>query len=117
MQVITHPARRSVESASMQRRFSEIVDAVSAEFEIRRVSILSDRREFKVVLARHVSMALADRLLAYSLPRIGRLVNRDHTTVLYAIRRIKAMSVADPTFAARLDALAARIEQQNGSIA
>lgn len=111
MQVILHPARHGTDALVAQARFSEIVDAVAAEFEIRRTSILSDRREFKIALARHVCMALAERTLSYSLPRIGRLVNRDHTTVLHGIRRIRVMCVADPAFAARIDALAARLQQ------
>jgi chromosomal replication initiation ATPase DnaA len=102
-----HPSTRS--------RFGKIIDLVAAEFEVLREAIISERRDAEPALARHVVMALAQRQLAYSLPRIGRLIGRDHTTVLHGIRRIDALCKADPAFAARLDVLAARIEQQSRS--
>lgn len=54
--------------------------------------ILSNRRDAKSCLARHIAMYLAKRLTAHSLPRIGKLMGgKDHTTVLHALRRIQAM--------------------------
>lgn len=121
--MIVQPARRfgkraamaGLEHASTRRSYEAIVTAVAAEFEVRAEIIHSDRQDKKPALARHVAMILAHRLLAYSLPRIGRVAQRDHTTVLHAIRRVEALSAADPAFAARVDALAHRIEQQNRS--
>ena len=41
-----------------------------------------------------------------SLPAVGRYMGgRDHTTVLYACRRVAAQRAADPDYAARLDAI------------
>jgi chromosomal replication initiator protein len=90
-------------------RFGRVVDLVAAEFTVPRDLVLGVTRQADAVLARHAAMALAQRCLAYSLPRIGRLLSRDHTTVLHGVRRIARLAQHDPAFAARLDRLAARI--------
>ena len=74
--------------------------------------VLGVTRQADAVLARHVAMALAQRCLAYSLPRIGRLLARDHTTVLHGVRRIARMAADDAAFAARLDRLAETIRNR-----
>ena len=51
--------------------------------------ILSQRRHRSVVWPRQIGMYLAKQLTSRSLPEIGRRFgNRDHTTVLHAIRKI-----------------------------
>ena len=55
----------------------------------------SDRRTANVVRPRQVAMYLAKQLTLGSLPAIGRLLgDRDHTTVLHAVRRIEARLAA-----------------------
>lgn len=90
-------------------RFGGLLTAVAAEFGVLREEILGESRSAHLVLPRQVAMALAQRLLGYSLPRIGRLLNRDHSTVHHGIRRVARQCAHDPGFAQRLDALAARI--------
>ncbi len=60
----------------------------------------SPRRASAVALPRMVAMWMVARLLpAYSLPMIGReFGNRDHTTVMHAIKRIEELADRDPTF-------------------
>ena len=93
-------------------RFARVVDLVAAEFTVPRDLVLGVTRQADAVLARHVAMALAQRCLAYSLPRIGRLLARDHTTVLHGVRRIARMAADDAAFAARLDRLAETIRNR-----
>ena len=62
---------------------------VSRHFAVSKADILSDRRHRSVVRPRQVGMYLAKQLTSRSLPEIGRRFgNRDHTTVLHAIRKI-----------------------------
>lgn len=68
----------------------DIKRAVCAEFAVSRTEIESERRGAPIVLARHVAMALAQRLSARTLHYIGRQFGgRDHTTVLYAVRKMR----------------------------
>jgi chromosomal replication initiator protein len=70
-------------------RIEEIIKTVSRHFGVSKPDILSQRRHRSVVWPRQVGMYLAKQLTARSLPEIGRRFgNRDHTTVLHAIRKI-----------------------------
>jgi chromosomal replication initiator protein len=58
--------------------------------------LLSQRRHRSVVWPRQIGMYLAKHLTARSLPEIGRRFgNRDHTTVLHAIRKIEGQLTGD----------------------
>lgn len=63
--------------------------------------IMSRRRSGPAVMARHRAIYRVKRLTSWSLPRIGRFFDdRDHTTVMYAVRKITAMvesgAIEDP---------------------
>lgn len=88
---------------------AEIEAATCIEFNVRLNDMRSDRRWQEVARARQVAMFLARERTPYSLPQIGRCFNRDHTTVIHAVRRIEAMSAADSVFAARVRDCGARI--------
>jgi hypothetical protein len=65
----------------------EIIRDCAAEgnFPIRLLS--SDYRNRHIVRLRQKAMYRMHRELGWSLPRIGRMLNRDHTTVLHGVRR------------------------------
>lgn len=70
-------------------RIEDILKVVSRHFGVSRSDILSQRRHRSVVWPRQIGMYLSKQLTARSLPEIGRRFgNRDHTTVLHAIRKI-----------------------------
>jgi chromosomal replication initiator protein len=70
-------------------KVEDILRVVSRHFAVSKADILSDRRHRSVVRPRQIGMYLAKQLTARSLPEIGRRFgNRDHTTVLHAIRKI-----------------------------
>lgn len=78
-----------------------IQDRVAEAFGVSRVDILSPRRDRGSVIARHVAMLLCRELTTNSLPAIGRLFgDRDHTTIIHAIRTINRR-IADDTVLAR----------------
>lgn len=86
------------------------IDAVQRiicrHFGITKIDINSDRRTHNVVIPRQIAMCLAKQLTGKSLPEIGRRFgNRDHTTVLHAVRKMEARYVSTPKFAAEFDAL------------
>lgn len=70
-------------------RIEDILKVVSRHFGVSRGDILSQRRHRSVVWPRQIGMYLAKQMTSRSLPEIGRRFgNRDHTTVLHAIRKI-----------------------------
>jgi chromosomal replication initiator protein len=78
-------------------KVEDILRIVSRHFAVSKADILSDRRHRSVVRPRQVGMYLAKQLTSRSLPEIGRRFgNRDHTTVLHAIRKIDKEIVDNP---------------------
>jgi chromosomal replication initiator protein len=67
---------------------SAIQQAVSLVFEVPPDELLSARRTPRVARARQVAMYLARELTSLSLAQIAREFNRDHSTVLHAIRSV-----------------------------
>ena len=69
-----------------------IQKTVAEYFKIRIGDLLSKRRSRSIARPRQIAMALAKDLTRHSLPEIGDAFGgRDHTTVLHACRRIKAL--------------------------
>jgi chromosomal replication initiator protein len=74
---------------SLQRptvTLEQIQDAVCSVHGIERTDLLSPRRSAKVARARQLAMYLARELTPLSLSEIARGFDRDHTTVMHAIR-------------------------------
>jgi chromosomal replication initiator protein len=84
---------------SLQARLitvENIHKTVADFFKVRVSDLLSERRSRSVARPRQVAMALAKELTNHSLPEIGDAFGgRDHTTVLHACRRIKALRDSD----------------------
>jgi chromosomal replication initiator protein len=69
---------------------SAIQDAVCAVNGLTRDELLSQRRSARVAHSRQLAMYLARQLTPLSLTEIARGFDRDHTTVLHAIRSVSA---------------------------
>ena len=92
----------------------EIQRRVAAHYNIKPAELSSSRRAQAVVRPRHVAMYLAKQLTSRSLPEIGRKFGkRDHTTVMYAIRRIEELRPTDPTLDEDVEFLWRSLEDPN----
>ncbi|MEH2513463.1 hypothetical protein V1291_004817 [Nitrobacteraceae bacterium AZCC 1564] len=68
----------------------DIQDAVIAYFRMSRVELFAKRRSKATVRRRHIAIYLSKILTIQSLPEIGmRFGGLDHTTILYASRKIE----------------------------
>ena len=75
------------ETAATRVTIDIILSAVSESTGVSITEIIGDKRSRPVVDSRHLAMYLARELTDSSLPKIGeRFGNRDHTTVLHAVR-------------------------------
>ena len=73
---------------------------VAQYFKLRVIDLTSKKRSRSVARPRHLAMALAKELTNHSLPEIGDAFGgRDHTTVLYACRKIADLRERDVTIA------------------
>ena len=77
-------------------RIDDILRTVSKHYGVNRGDLLSGRRNRSIVRPRQIGMYLAKLLTSRSLPEIGRRFgNRDHTTVLHAIRKVEQLMSDD----------------------
>ena len=66
-------------------------------FKLRVAEILSKKKSRSIARPRQIAMALTKELTNHSLPEIGDAFGgRDHTTVLYACRKVKELRESDP---------------------
>jgi chromosomal replication initiator protein len=90
-----------------------IKTATCAHFDLSSAELTSSSRSPRVTWPRQVAMYLARELTDDSLPMIGRSFGgRDHTTVMYAIRRTEARITADASSRHAVDTLRRRLEHR-----
>src|SRR5580704_4724358 len=91
----------------------DIQRTVCHHFKLRSTDLLSKDRHKSIAFARHVAMYLCKQRLKCSFPELGRAFgNRDHTTVISAVRKVEALRTSDPEVRAHLEAL----ERKLGSV-
>lgn len=66
-----------------------IIEVVAAEHFITAERIKGKRRLPRIVEARHAAMYLLRHQLGMSFPEIGRHMNRDHSSVVYAVHKLE----------------------------
>lgn len=91
----------------LERRVTieEIQHKVADKYNIRTADILSKRRERPIARPRQIAMYLAKNLTTASLPEIGRKFDRDHTTVIHAVKTVEDMMAQDSLFADEVNSL------------
>lgn len=79
-----------------QVTIENIQKTVAEYFKIRTSDLLSSKRSRTIARPRQIAMSLAKELTNHSLPEIGEAFGgRDHTTVLYATRKILELKESD----------------------
>ena len=87
-----------------------IVEVVLDHYEMEATDLLSARKVRTIVRARQVGMYLARQLTPLSLTQIGSLFGgRDHTTVLYALRKIEKNLSSDQRLRSEVEAIRSRL--------
>lgn len=82
-------ARRLADGQQSQAKHERLVAAVADAFVVTPDQLRSDSREPHLVEARWVAAWLLSQE-GLSSPAIGRLINRDHSTVLHAIKQVES---------------------------
>jgi chromosomal replication initiator protein len=85
---------------------NRIIKACAEHFGVTLKEITNGGRTKQLALARQVAMYVLRATMKLSLKEIGNLFgNKDHTTVMHAIKRVGELKTEDPAFDARLDKL------------
>lgn len=102
-----HP---DLEGAPPPPRIEYIQHIVARQYNVSRADLISPRRTANVVRPRQVAMYLANTMTLRPLAEIGRRFGgRDHTTVMHAVRKIKALVENDALVADEIAALKQKI--------
>ena len=83
-------------ASSRRITVDEIQKQVANHFHIRAADMFSARRSRQIARPRQIAMYLAKNLTSLSYPEIGRRFgNRDHTTIMHAVRKVEELMVSD----------------------
>lgn len=89
----------------------EILRKVCDYYKIRQVDIISQNRQRAIARPRQMAMFLCKRLTTRSLPEIGKKFGgRDHTTILYGVRKIEELMQVDSQIAEDAELLRRMLE-------
>lgn len=94
--------------------FKSILVSVSESFEIPEKDILNARRGKKVSLARQICMYICRRRLNWSYPEIGtRFGGRNHSTVIYSVKKIEQLKKVNKEIDIMLSELFQKVENSS----
>ncbi len=98
--------RPLIRANSRKVTVEEIQRKVAEFFGLKVADLHSPRRARNIARPRQIAMYLAKQLTTRSLPDIGRRFgNRDHTTVMHAVRKIEELRCTDPAIDEAVDNL------------
>ena len=106
MRLAERVIKRSVKIDDEPLTLDEIIDKVCSHFNVTVNAVNSRSRKQEIVLARQVSMYLAQKHTKMPASRIGKLVGgRDHSTVLHSCSQIEKRLQVDKGFIAELSTI------------
>ncbi|ATV26755.1 chromosomal replication initiator protein DnaA [Prevotella intermedia] len=106
MRLAERVIKRSVKIDDEPLTLDEIIDKVCSHFNVTVNAVNSRSRKQEIVLARQVSMYLAQKHTRMPASRIGKLVGgRDHSTVLHSCSQIEKRLQVDKGFIAELSTI------------
>jgi chromosomal replication initiator protein len=92
---------RAVPPPAQPARFSgrATLRIVARHFGLAPAAVAGNARLHRLVVARWIVMHICVEAGGYSAAQAGRLLGRDHTTVLYALRQLATLLARDPALA------------------
>jgi chromosomal replication initiation ATPase DnaA len=85
---------------------AQVQEVVCEYFNTSRALLISPLRASRCVYVRHIAMYLCHHLTSKSYPQIGRMFgDRDHSTILHAVRKMTSQRLTDDSLSNTLDHL------------
>ena len=88
----------------------KIFAAVYKKYNIKKEEIVSSKRTKEIANARHITVYVIRQITDMSLPNIGKLIERDHSTVLSSLDTIEKRMVQNPVFRTELEEMIKEIK-------
>jgi len=113
LRLASEALKDSVDRASAEVTLEKIQRASARFFGIRVSDLTSSKRSRSITFPRQIAMYLCRELTTDSLYEIGRAFQKkDHTTVLYACRKIESLIASDRVQAALIESVRREIETE-----
>lgn len=90
-EIIGRPVTVSYKINILGVTVSELMDIVCEVCDVERNDVLSERRYQELVVARQLFCWFANRELKQTLAHIGKVLKRDHTTVIHSVKTVDDM--------------------------
>lgn len=94
-------------AATPRGRVEAIIFDVAARHKVPVAAIMGRRRTLPIMAARHEAVWMVKQATGFSLPHIGRIFDRDHSTIFNSVRRyaeVTSKNWSPPTMAATFNA-------------
>ena len=91
----------------------KVFSAVYRKYNIKKEDIVGSRRTKEVAAARHIAIYLVRTITEMSLPNIGKIFNRDHSTVMSSIEAAEKRLRLDPILEIEIKEMIKEITDQN----
>ncbi len=72
-----------------------IIDGVAEPYHITSSDILSLKKDLTLAIPRPIAMYMTSAFTGYNISRIGEAFNKDHSTVIYNVKKIKDLRKTD----------------------
>ena len=81
----------------------KIFTAIYRKYNVKKEEIIGARRTKEIAAARHKAIYLVRTITEMSLPNIGKIFNRDHTTIMSSIETIEKKLITDAILSVEID--------------
>ena len=88
----------------------KIFASVQKKYNIKREDIVSSKRTKDIANARHITVYTIRSVTDMSLPNIGKIIDRDHSTVLSSIEAVEKKMAQNPVYRAEVEELIKEIK-------
>ena len=89
----------------------KIFTAVYKKYGIKKEDIIGERRTKDIAQARHIAIYLIREITDMSFPGIGKILNRNHTTIISSIDTVEKKIISQQSFSMEMDELIKSIKE------
>jgi chromosomal replication initiator protein len=81
----------------------KIFTAIYKKYNVKKEDIVGARRTKEIAAARHKAIYLVRTITEMSLPNIGKIFNRDHSTIMSSIEAVEKKLITDAILSVEID--------------
>ena len=89
----------------------KIFTAVYRKYGIKKEDIIGERRTKDIAQARHIAIYLIRTITDMSFPGIGKILNRNHTTIISSIETVEKKILSSQSFSLEIDELTKAVKE------